>query len=65
MKTLGIININIPRCANLSYTFIVFLTHIDQMSNPDQNSPSIKSDNIPKEVITNAARFNKQFLDNN
>jgi len=42
---------------------IVFITHIDQMSNPDQNSPSIKSDNIPKEVITNAARFNKQFLD--
>ena len=42
---------------------IVFITHIDQMSNPEQNSPSIKSDNIPKEVITNAARFNKQFLD--
>ena len=42
---------------------IVFITHIDQMSNPDQNSPSIKSDNIPKEVITNAARVNKQFLD--
>ena len=33
------------------------------MSNLDQNPTSIKSDNTPKEVIANTARFNKQFLD--
>jgi hypothetical protein len=36
----------------------------ENQKNPeDQNVTSIEYDNIPKEVIANTARFNKQFLD--
>jgi hypothetical protein len=34
-----------------------------QKNPKDQNVTSIEYDNIPKEVIANTARFNKQFLD--